>query len=69
MGITFAYEFFRKIQLLMVNGYNFLAQALVIHIDQLEQDRKYRAKTKEVESVIIPKKMINPTEGRRGETA
>jgi len=53
----------------MVNGYNFLAQALVIHIDQLEQDRKYRAKTKEVESVIIPKKMINPTEGRRGETA
>jgi hypothetical protein len=47
----------------MVSGYNFLAQALVIHIDQLEQDRNYRAKSKEIE-LIIPKKMVSLKDSR-----
>jgi hypothetical protein len=32
--MDFVYALFRKMQVLMVNGYNFLAQALMSHIKQ-----------------------------------
>jgi hypothetical protein len=36
MGIQFVYDFFRKIQVLMVCGYNFLSQALLSSVDKYE---------------------------------
>lgn len=35
MGIKFVYDFFRKIQVLMVCGYNFLSQALLVNVDKI----------------------------------
>lgn len=45
MGIKFIYDFFRKIQVLMVCGYNFLSQALLVNVDKIE-DKKTKDEKK-----------------------
>lgn len=35
MGIQFVFDFFRKIQVLMVCGYNFMGQALLVNVDRI----------------------------------
>lgn len=42
LNMEFMFALFRKIQVLMVNGYNFLAQALLSHLDQAEIDRELK---------------------------
>lgn len=39
MGIKFVYDFFRKIQVLMVCGYNFLSQALLVNVDKIDDEK------------------------------
>lgn len=52
MKMDFVYALFRKIQVLMVNGYNFLAQALLGHIKRAELDKETREDLRSRENVI-----------------
>lgn len=53
LQMTFLYDYFRKAQILMVNGFNFLSQALVIQIDLNEKDREDKAKSREMERMVM----------------
>lgn len=53
LKMDYAHALFRKIQVLMVNGYNFLAQALLTHIDQAELDREVKQDSKNREQLIM----------------
>lgn len=49
LNLEFVYVLFRKIQVLMINGYNFLSQALMTHIDQetIEKESKTQAESRQ----------------------
>lgn len=57
MGIKFVYDFFRKIQVLMVCGYNFLSQAILVNHDKIE-DKKSKDSSK---SELLPCKVCKCT--------
>ncbi len=51
--MTYLYDYFRKIQVLMINGFNFLSQALLIQIDANEKERECKVKAKEMDSIVV----------------
>lgn len=53
LKMEFIFALFRKIQVLMVNGYNFLAQALLSHLDQAEIDRELKLSEKNRENLLM----------------
>jgi hypothetical protein len=53
LGMEFLFALFRKIQVLMVSGFNFLAQALLTHLDQAELDKEVRHQTRSREKLLM----------------
>lgn len=47
--MNFLYDFFRKIQLLMLNGFNFLSQALVLQMDLNNKQKEPKSMPKQLE--------------------
>jgi hypothetical protein len=47
--MNFLYDFFRKIQLLMLNGFNFLSQALVLQMDLNNKQKEPKSVPKQLE--------------------
>ncbi len=53
LNVPFIYDFFRKIHMLMVCGFNFISQALLINIDRAEHEKACKSTTSNESNLIF----------------
>lgn len=53
LKMAFLFDYFRKTQMLMINGFNLLSQALLIQIDSVMHERENKSKTIELATFVF----------------